>query len=64
MFQLNNSAALSPSDLALCRRVFDHVCAVRQVSLDMHREEIAKQILEACRQGVNDEGSLIKLMGC
>jgi hypothetical protein len=35
---------------------------MRQIFLDMHREEVAKRIILAYRSGLRDEGSLIKLL--
>jgi hypothetical protein len=62
MFFSKDNTTLWPDELAVCQRVFDHICVVKQVTLDMHREEIAKQILLACRNGVKDEKSLIRLL--
>jgi len=62
MFFPKDDSVLSPDELAACQRVFNHICAVKQVTLDMHREEIAKEILLACRNGVKDEKSLISLL--
>ncbi|MFP3546692.1 hypothetical protein SB748_24880 [Rhizobium sp. SIMBA_035] len=62
MFFPKDDSMLLPDEIAVCQRVFNHVCAVKQVALDMHREEIAKQILLACRDGIKDEKSLIRLL--
>jgi len=62
MFALKDNSMLSPDELAVCQRVFDHICNVKQLTLDMHREEIAKQILMAYRDGVKSETSLIRLL--
>jgi hypothetical protein len=35
---------------------------MKQISLDMHREEIAKRIMLAYRSGLRDEDALIKLL--
>lgn len=62
MFDTKEASTLSPRDLAVCQRVFDHVCMTKQVTLDMHREEVAKRILLAYRGGLRDEGALIRSM--
>ena len=53
---------MAPEDIALCQRVYDHVCAARQISLDWHREELADRILQAFRHGVKDEDTLTRLV--
>lgn len=62
MFFPKDHSMLSPDELVVCQRVFDHICAIKQVTLDIHREDIAKQILLACRNGIKDERSLLKLL--
>jgi len=62
MFALKDNLMLSPDELAVCQRVFDHICNVKQLTLDMHREEIAKQILMVYRDGVKSENSLIRFL--
>lgn len=62
MFFQKDDSMLSPDELAVCQRVFNHICAVKQIALDMHREELAKQILFACLNGVKDEKSLIRIL--
>lgn len=62
MFDNKEADTLSPRDLTVCQRVFDRVCAVQQITLDMHREELAKRIIRAYHSGLRDEGALIKLL--
>ena len=62
MFDSIEASTLSPRDLTVCRRVFDHVCGMQQISSDMQREELAKRIILAYRSGLRDEDSLIKLL--
>jgi len=62
MFFQKDDSMLSPDELAICQLVFNRICTVKQVALDMHREEIAKQILLACRNGIKDGKSLMRLL--
>ena len=62
MFETREALFLSPRDLAICQRVFDHVSVTKQIALDMHREELAKRIVLAFRSGLRDEGTLIKVL--
>lgn len=54
--------ALKPAEIALCDRVFDHICAQRQITLDMYKEDVADRVIDAYRHGVRDEGALIRLL--
>lgn len=60
MFSSKGGSVLSPDELAICQRVFDHLCAVKQITLEIHRDDVAKQILLAFRDGARDEKSLIE----
>jgi hypothetical protein len=59
------SASHSPmqeDDVALCQRVYEHICMARHIATDGEREELAIQILHFYQHGVKDQGSLERLL--
>ena len=54
--------SLTREDVVLCERVFERLCASKQIVLEMHREELANKIIWAVRHGVRDEEDLMRLM--
>ncbi|WP_246704766.1 hypothetical protein [Rhizobium sp. P32RR-XVIII] len=53
---------MSTEDVALCQRVYDHVCAVRQVKSAIDREELATRVIRSFRHGVKNEDDLRRLV--
>ena len=59
------SASHSPmqeDDVALCQRVYEHICMARHIATYGEREELAIQILHFYQHGVKDQGSLERLL--
>ncbi len=53
------SASQTPmqeEDVALCQRVFEHICMARHIASNDEREELAIQILHFYQHGVKDQG--------
>lgn len=49
---VNAQCVLNDADLALCQRVFDPVAAVREITTDTAREELASRIILSFQHGV------------
>ncbi|MBB3656827.1 hypothetical protein FHX15_002055 [Rhizobium sp. BK650] len=65
MIREKMSASQTPmqeEDVAVCQRVYDHICEARHISTDSEREELAIQILHFYQHGVKDQGSLERLL--
>ncbi len=59
------SASQTPmqeDDVALCQRVYEHICMARHISTPDEQEELAIQILHFYQHGVKDQGSLERLL--
>ncbi len=54
--------ALAQEEVALCERVFDRLCASKQIVLEMRQKELSNKIIWAFRHGVKDEEDLTKLL--
>ena len=55
-------APLLDEDIALCQRVFTHVCRRHQIANELDREELASSIIYYYQTGVRSEGTLIRLL--
>ncbi|MFC5757213.1 MULTISPECIES: hypothetical protein [unclassified Rhizobium] len=65
MIREKMSAGQTPmqeEDVALCQRVYEHICTARHIATDGEREELAIQILHFYQHGVKDQGSLERLL--
>jgi hypothetical protein len=63
---IRNVAAASDRPLvnegvAVCQRVFYHVCADQRIKDRNGREKLARSIIDGYQRGVEDEGSLRRL---
>ncbi|MDR7144909.1 hypothetical protein [Rhizobium sp. BE258] len=54
--------SLAQEEVALCERVFDRLCASKQIVLEMRQKELANKIIWAFRHGVKAEEDLTKLL--
>lgn len=48
---VNTQCVLNDAELALCQRVFDPVAAVKQITTDTAREELATRIILSIQHG-------------
>lgn len=57
-----NDAPLQNEDIAICQRVFDHLCASGHITGGDACDELAIQIIHLYRHGVTNEDSLEQLL--
>jgi hypothetical protein len=58
------SGVFGPADLEMLQKVFDQMCAERNVAEEdlMQRDEIADQVVTLFQRGVMDEAELMKTL--
>ncbi|WP_337267433.1 hypothetical protein [Oryzifoliimicrobium ureilyticus] len=53
---------LYDNDVALCQKVFYHVCAAKKIKTREAREELARQIISLYQTGVTQEATLMRTL--
>ncbi|MBY5572195.1 hypothetical protein HFO55_34420 [Rhizobium leguminosarum] len=53
---------LKDQEVALCQRVYDHVCSIRQINTEPERQDLAARVIMSFQHGVKDEEALMRLL--
>ncbi|AHG49106.1 hypothetical protein RLEG12_09195 (plasmid) [Rhizobium leguminosarum bv. trifolii CB782] len=52
---------LDDADIALCQRVYDQIIALKLITTDATREDLATRIIQSFQLGIKDEDALLRL---
>lgn len=51
---------LNDQEVALCQRVYDGVCSMRQINTEPERQDLAARVIMLFQHGVKDEDSSMR----